>query len=417
MTKIKLAVLFGGRACEHDVSIVTALQCMNAVDASQYDVIPVYIARDSAWYTGEKLRKIEFLRSFRPDADGVARVYPDVTAGSGALMGIQRRKGLLGGDTLTILARIDVALLAFHGSNGEDGAVQGLLELMNVPYTSSGLVGSAVGMDKIAMRQLFRGCGFPVLDAVWFTRAEWEKDTAAILARIEKALRYPVFVKPANLGSSIGISRAADEAALREAIAVALSYDRRVLVETGVQNPVEVNCSVMGFDTDITPSVLEMPVGWEEFLTFDEKYLRGSGTKGSKGGSPAPAGKAAGMESLRRRIPAPVGDEKTARIQRLSADIFRALDCKGVVRIDYLIDGDDVYVGEINTIPGSLSFYLWEPTGLPYAKLIDRLVEMAYRAHAEKNRCVFAFDSTILSKVTTGTKGVGKGGGNTAPRQ
>ncbi len=401
MEKIRLAVLFGGRACEHDVSIISALQCMDAIDASQYDIVPVYIARDGAWYTGQPLRRLDFVRAFQPGAPGVTRVYPDVTAGSGALLAIERKKGLLGGgDSLTVAARIDVALLAFHGMNGEDGAVQGLLELMNVPYTSSGLLGSAVGMDKIAMRQLFRGCGFPVLDDMWFTRAEWGKGADAVIARVEGALRYPVFVKPANLGSSIGISRAGDRDALREAIEVALSYDRRVIVEKGIESPVEVNCSVLGFDDDVTPSVLEMPVSWKEFLTFDEKYLRGG--KGAKGESAKGAG---GMESLTRRIPAPIGDEKTARIQSLAADIFRVLDCKGVVRIDFMLDGDEVYVGEINTIPGSLSFYLWEPMGVPYPKLVEKMVEFAYRAHAEKNRSVFAFDSSILQKVNLGTKG------------
>jgi len=396
MAKLRLAVLFGGRACEHDVSIVTALQCMDAVNGEQYEVIPVYVARDGAWYSGDPLRKMSFMRDFKPDAPGVTRVYPDVTSGSGALLAIKRKKGLFGrGDTLAVAARMDVALLCFHGLHGEDGGVQGLLELMNVPYTSSGLVGSAVGMDKIAMRKLFRGCGFPVLEDVWFTHDEWERDADAIIARIEAALTYPVFVKPANLGSSIGISRAETAEALREAILVALAYDRRVIVETGVKDPVEVNCSVLGFDRDVEASVCEMPVRWEEFLTFDEKYLRGG--KGVKGG---------GMETLQRQIPAPIGEEKTQRIQALSKEIFRVLDCKGVVRIDYLIDGETLYVGEINTIPGSLAFYLWEPGGVPYSQLVDRMVELAFRAHGEKNRAVFAYDSSILRSVSLGTKGI-----------
>ncbi|MDL2318954.1 D-alanine--D-alanine ligase [Eubacteriales bacterium OttesenSCG-928-A19] len=397
MAKLKLAVLFGGRACEHDVSVVTALQCMEAVDTEQYDLIPVYIARDGAWYTGEPLRKLDFVRRFRPEADGVLRVYPDVTSGSGALLAIERRKGLFrGGDSLVVAARMDVALLAFHGMNGEDGSVQGLLELMNVPYTSSGLVGSAVGMDKIAMRGLFRGCGFPVLESAWLSRDEWERDNEAILTRMESSLTYPMFVKPANLGSSIGISRAQDRASLREAIEVALSYDRRVMVERAVEQPVEVNCSVLGFGEDVTASVLEMPVSWEEFLTFDEKYLRGAKGQGSK---------AAGMESLQRKIPAPISEALTTRVQAMAVDIFRILDCKGVVRIDFMLDGDTLYVGEINTIPGSLAFYLWTASGMPYPRLIGRMVELAFRAHAEKNRSVFAYDSGLLGQATLGAKG------------
>lgn len=402
MAKLKLAVLFGSRACEHDVSVVSALQCMDAADPEQYEIIPVYITREGAWYTGEALRQLSFVRDFKPDAPGITRVYPDVTAGSGALLGIERKKSLLGsgGDNLRVVARMDVVLPVLHGMNGEDGTLQGLLELMNIPYTSSGLVGSSVGMDKIAMRQLFRGCGFPVLEDVWFTREQWVRDADAVIRRVTDALPYPVFVKPANLGSSIGISRAENDEALHEAIEVALSYDRRALVERGVSNPTEVNCSVLGFGEDVTASVCEMPLAWEEFLTFDEKYLHGGKNGGGKGA------KAGGMETLRRKIPAPIGDEKTAKIQSLSTEIFRVLDCKGVVRIDYMLDGDEIYVGEINTIPGSLAFYLWEPTGMPYAKLIDRMVEFAYQAHAEKNRSVFSYDSNILRQVVLGAKGV-----------
>ena len=404
MAKIRLAVLFGGRACEHDVSIVSALQCMDAVNAEDYDVIPVYIARDGAWYTGAPLRKLETLRNFDPAKPGITRVYPDVTAGSGALLTIEKKKGLFGGgDELTVAERIDVAMPVLHGMNGEDGTVQGLLELMNVPYTSAGLVGSSVGMDKIAMKQLFRGCGFPIIDYVWLTRDEWEQDAVSVVKRVEENLRYPVYVKPANLGSSIGITRAKDAKALGESIEVALSYDRRVIVETGIENPVEVNCSVLGFDKDVIPSVCEMPTRWDEFLTFDEKYLHGGKNGGGKtGGSKSAAG---GMETLGRKIPAPIGEEKTEEIQKLAVDIFRALDCKGVVRIDFMLDGEKVYVTEINTIPGSLSFYLWEPMGLPYAKLIDKMVELALRAHAEKNRSVFAFDSNLLNQCALGQKG------------
>ena len=185
MAKIRLAVLFGGRACEHDVSIVSALQCMDAVNAEDYDVIPVYIARDGAWYTGAPLRKLETLRNFDPAKPGITRVYPDVTAGSGALLTIEKKKGLFGGgDELTVAERIDVAMPVLHGMNGEDGTVQGLLELMNVPYTSAGLVGSSVGMDKIAMKQLFRGCGFPIIDYVWLTRDEWEQDAVSVVRRV-----------------------------------------------------------------------------------------------------------------------------------------------------------------------------------------------------------------------------------------
>lgn len=411
MARLRLAVIFGGRACEHDVSVVSALQCMAAVDTAQYELIPVYITREGAWYTGEALRKIEFLRDFDPRAQDVIRVYPDVTSGSGALLAMRQKHLLWGKPQLVVEARIDVALPVLHGMNGEDGAVQGLLELMNVPYTSSGLVGSSVGMDKIAMRELFRGCGFPTLESAWLTRDEWEADADAVIARLEGALPYPMFVKPANLGSSIGIARAEDKAALREGVEIALSYDRRVLVERCVADRKEVNCAALGFGADVQASVCEMPLSWEDFLTFEEKYLGGGKTpvKGSSPTKNATPQKAAGMESLKRRIPAPIGEEMTRRVQQLAVDIFRALDCRGVARIDFMLEGENLFVNEINTIPGSLAFYLWEASGMKYPQLIDRMVELAFRAHAEKNRSVFAFDSNLLRQAALGGKGA-KGG-------
>ena len=386
---INLAVVFGSKTCEHDVSIVSGLQAVTAAEKGNYHVVPLYIARDGNWYIGEKLKDVRFYEHFDPAQ--VTRVQPVAEKGKLQLTEYQdAEKLLVFKKAHHVLESIDVVMPVMHGMNGEDGTLQGLLELWNVPYTSAGVLGCAVGMDKIAMKMLFRGCGFPIIDYVWLTRDEWEQDAVSVVRRVEENLRYPVYVKPANLGSSIGITRAKDAKALGEAIEVALSYDRRVIVETGIENSVEVNCSVLGFDKDVTPSVCEMPTRWDEFLTFDEKYLHGGKNGGGKTGGAKNA--AGGMETLGRKIPAPIGEEKTKEIQQLAVEIFRALDCKGVARIDFMLDGEKVYVTEINTIPGSLSFYLWEPMGLPYAKLIDKMVELALRAHAEKNRAVFAFD-------------------------
>jgi len=387
-----MVVLFGSRSCEHDVSIVSAVQWMAAADPEKYNVIPVYISRDGAWYAGQPLRKLETFRPFKGESEFVLRVLPDLTGGTRSLLAYEDRPRLFGSHKPKAVAKIDVAVPIFHGLNGEDGSMQGVLELMNVPYTSSGLVGSAVGMDKIAMKQLFRGCGFPVLTNVWFARGAWDQGPDAILSEIEREIGFPCFVKPANLGSSIGISKARDLETLRHAMEVAFEYDRRVLVEPGVEQPLEINCSAMGFENDVTASVCEMPVSWEDFLTFDEKYI--ANAKGGKGG----------MANLKHQIPAPIGDALTVRIQDLTRDIFRALDCKGVVRVDFLLDrtSEMLYVNEINTIPGSLAFPLWEPMGIPYPKLIDQLVEYAERAHAEKNRASFGFDSTILQSASLG---------------
>lgn len=406
--KLRVAVIYGSRTCEHDVSIVSALQAMDNLDKNEYDVVPVYIARDGQWYTGQLMRNIAFYSAFRPQlVNHVAPVMSD--DGKLTLMPVSSIaphgfKGMikvlmsnmnLGEDTVE---KCDVVLPVMHGMNGEDGTLQGLLELFNVPYTSSGVLGSALGMDKIAMKQFFRGCGLPVVDGMWFSRAEWQENREGVLARVEASCRYPMYVKPANLGSSIGISRATDRESLIKAIETAVEYDRRILVERGIEKPVEINCSALRIKGEVRASLCEMPASWEEFLTFDDKYLRGS-----------KSGKGQGMESLARKVPAPISDELTARIRQMTQQVYRAMDCKGVVRIDYMLDGDDLYINEINIIPGSLAFYLWEPLGISFKDMLDCMIEDAFAAHAEKNRSVFSYDSSILRSVQGGLKGA-KGG-------
>ncbi len=391
--KMQLGVMFGSRTCEHEVSIISAVQMMNAADADKYDIIPIYITKRGEWFTGEKLRDIKSYTPFDAYAKGITRVALDVTAGSGALVAYEPGKGLIKGEKRRVVARLSCVIPVMHGLHGEDGSLQGMLELADIPYASTGVTGSAVGMDKIMMKQCFRGCGFPVLPDCHLLRSAWKQDPEAAYDAVEKALPYPVFVKPANLGSSIGVSRADDRASLADALELAFSYDRRVLVEKGLDRPVEVNCSVLGFDGDVRASVLEMPVTEGNMLGFINKYIAGGGAKG--------------MASLKRVVPAPVGEDMTKRIQSLSVDIFNALDCKGVARIDFMLDRntDELFITEINTIPGSLAFYLWAESGMPYGALIDRLVDCAMTAHREKNENDYAFTSDILSGVTLGTKG------------
>ena len=391
---INLAVLYGSRACEHDVSIVTALQAMDNLDRSKYNVIPVYLAKDGRWFTGQALRDVRFYKAFDEAKVTPCRLSP-AGNGQGLLERWPKKRSLFGG--ADELARVDCCLLAFHGMNGEDGTIQGLLELYDIPFTSSGVLGSAAGMDKIAMKLLYKGAGFPVLDMVWFLREDFQRDRQAQLDRVERAFGYPCFVKPANLGSSIGITKAKDRASLEQAIEVAAGFDKRILVEKGLEKPKEVNCAALGYGGDVRASVCEMPVSWEEFLRFDDKYLHGA--KGAKGSNKAPA--KGGMASLGRQIPAPIPQETTEKIQAITVEMFRLMDLKGVVRVDYLIDQESgqVYVNEVNTIPGSLAFYLWEPLGIPYAKLLDALVEDAFKAREDKNRSSFSFQSAILDKV------------------
>ncbi len=400
MAKIQLGVIFGSRSCEREVAIISAVQLMNHVNPEKYDVIPVYIAPDGRWYTGEALRKVQTFTDFEK-AD-VQQVHLDLTAGSGALTAIKPGKGLFGKPEQVIVARLEVCVIVMHGLNGEDGTLQGLLELANLPYTSTGVAGSAVGMDKIMMKKFFAGCGFPVLPGCWFTAAKYRADPEAAVRKVEAELGWPVYVKPANLGSSIGVSRADDPESFAEAMELAFEYDRRVLVEKGLDKPIELNCSVIGFDGECEASPIEMPISHEETLTFKEKYLAGGGTKSS------------GMASLHRVLPAPIPDERREEIQDLSRRIFTELDCKGVVRIDYMWDRatDKLFITEINTIPGSLAFYLWEAAGVKYSQLIDRMVEIALKAHREKNHRNYSFTSDILKGVVVGTKGAKGAKGN-----
>jgi len=390
--KKQVGVIFGSRSCEREVSIISAVQLMRHADSEKYDIIPVYIDESGNWYTGEVLKDIGSFKPFNPDKKGITKVFPDLSAGSGALLTYVRGTGLFSKDRIEIAARIDVYIIVMHGLHGEDGTIQGLLELANVPYTSTGVAGSALGMDKIMMKQFFRGAGLPVLSGIGVTHSRYLSEPQSVFEEVEKELGYPVFVKPANLGSSIGVSRADDRESLEDSLELAFEYDRRVLIEAGLDKPIELNCSVLGYDEEVEASPIEMPINQDEFLDFKDKYLASGGSKG--------------MGSLHRVLPAPIEDELRDEIQEMSRKIFRMLDCKGVVRIDYMFDpkSGKLYITEINTIPGSLAFYLWENAGVAYTKLIDRMIGYAEKAHEDKNRANYAYTSDILKGVSFGAK-------------
>jgi len=364
------------------------LQVLENADKSKYNAFPVYISRTGEWFIGEPLRDIKTYKNFDPDQKGLTRVFLPSVPGLNGLYaasagGFFSKSGKV--------CSLDCAILAMHGMHGEDGTLQGLFELADIPYSSSGVTGSALGMDKIVMKGIFRSMGLPVLPGKYFYRSEWKKDPEKVLNEAIE-LGFPLFVKPANLGSSIGIGKAHDRESLHHAMEVAAGYDRRILVEKGIEKPVEINCACLGYAGETMPSLCEQPASWQEFLTFEDKYTRGEGSKG--------------MKSLSRRIPAPIGEELTSRIQDMTCEIFRFFECKGVVRIDYMLDSGlgEVYVNEINTIPGSFAFYLYEPMGIKFKQLIDKLVEFAYKAMEEKQSSGFAFDSEILEKAMRGSK-------------
>lgn len=398
--KLSIAVVFGGRTCEHEVSIISGLQAAAALNPENYDVTRVYIAPDGAWYVGDKLNDIAFYKNFDPAQ--VTHVFPAGDNGKLKLIAeeVPTKKvlGIFGGSNggLHAIKECEVVMPVMHGLNGEDGTLQGMLELFNVPYTSAGVMGCAIGMDKVACKQVLHDIGLPVLPGHFVERDRWYQHPEECMDEIEKLLPYPMYVKPANLGSSIGITRADDRMGLENAMDVAASYDRRILIEQGVDQLIEVNCSVVGYGNDVRTSVLEMPVTQGKgFLTFQEKYLNNAGSKGSQG-----------MKSASRVIPAPIGDELTEQIKEMAVKAFRALDLKGVVRIDFIIDGatNKCYINEPNVIPGSLAFYLWEPVGLKFSDLLDKMVEDAFKASADKNRSVFSYKSVILDKMN-GSKG------------
>ena len=391
--KKQIGVIFGSRSCEREVSIISAVQLMRHIDRDKYDVIPVYIDENGNWYTGEKLTDINCYKPFRSERKDIIRVFPDLTSRSGALLTVRKGSGLLGREKTEIAARVDVYIIVMHGLNGEDGTLQGLMELANVAYTSTGVAGSALGMDKIMMKQFFKGADLPVLPGIWFTRSAFIKDRDTVLNRVKNEIGFPVFVKPANLGSSIGVSRADNPEQLADSLELAFEYDRRVLIEKGLDKPIELNCSVLGYDDEIIASPIEMPINSDEFLDFKDKYLASGGSKG--------------MASLRRILPAPIENELKEEIQETSRKIFRLLDCKGVVRIDYMYDraSEHTYITEINTIPGSLAFYLWENAGIAYSDLIDRMIQYAEKAFEDKNMANYAYSSDILKGVSFGAKG------------
>lgn len=386
-----IGVIYGSRTCEHDVSIISALQAAQALDTKNYNITYIYIGREGTWYTGEALADVKFYEHF--DAARLTRVLPAGENGKLVLYHLPEKKKLFGGAAAERVAVLDVVMPVLHGLNGEDGTLQGMLELFDVPYTSAGVMGSAVGMDKITMKLLFKGCGFPVIEGVWFDRGRWSRERDGVMDECEDKLGFPLIVKPANLGSSIGINIAHDRNQLEDAIETAAAYDHRILVEKAVSPLREVNCSVLGYGDHVETSELEMPVTQEEFLTFPGKYLRNA-----KG--------AGGMASQVRLIPAPISEQAAQTVRDLAVRAFRAMDLKGVVRIDFILDeNENVFINEANTIPGSLAFYLWEPKGVSFSALLDGMVECAFSAWADRKASVFSHDSTLLANIVHGSKG------------
>ena len=388
--KIKLGVLFGGISVEHEVSIITAIQAIKNIDKNKYEIIPIYIAKDGKWYTGNMLTDIDIYS----DLDLMKRYAKEVVLYNkeGRFL-LQSKSGIF----KRVVAEIDMAFPIMHGTNGEDGALQGYLETIGIPYSESGVYASVVGQDKVFMKQIFAANDVSVVKYEWFFDTDYLNDKDKIIKSIEK-IGYPVIVKPATLGSSVGIQVAHDILELQDAIVDAIKYDNKILVEEMIQDLKEVNISVLGNYEHQELSVIEEVGSKNELLTYEDKYVGGgkSGKFQSKG-----------MASAKRIIPAKINDEVANKVRELAAHAFKSLNSNGVVRIDFLIDTktSSVYVNEINSIPGSLSFYLWEKTNMKYPELLDEIINLGIMSHKKKKEKTFTFDTNILSGFN-GLKGV-----------
>lgn len=403
--KLTIGVIFGSRSVEHDVSVVTATQVLKALNASRYNIVPIYITRDGRWFTGDNLNQVRnFLIDDIADLNGTeATALSPSTAFQGLIT-----PPLSGRMHKNTLQAIDVFFPVVHGSHGEDGTLQGLFELVNLPYVGTGVMSSAIANDKGMTKLVLKAQGIPVVEqSLTFSRREWMENRADILQKIESEVGYPAFVKPLTLGSSIGIARVNTSDKIGLYIDIALNMDTHVLVEKGIvgDNIVEINCAVMGNDT-IRASALEQPIigkapdidpnhfdDLESFLNFKEKYMKQAGK---------------GMKGQDRMLPAPLGDEMTANMKQTAIETFKAIRGRGTARIDFLANPDtgEYWVNEINTMPGSLAFYLWEPEGLSASDVCDELIMLAREAHANKLQTTFDYQSGLLELAATrGSKG------------
>ena len=390
--KTNIGVFFGGRSTEHEISVISASQAMSAINKEKYNVTPIYISKSGKWYTGAALLDLANYRDTKSLIAKTEEVYMRAHYGDYNLYRV--KKPLFGSD---VVAKLDVVIPVLHGSNGEDGIFEGILESIGIPFAGCNTFSSANGMDKISMKMIMQACNIPVVDYVWFTDKQWFAQRDAIIADIEGKLGYPVIVKPANLGSSVGIGRATSREQLVEKIDEAEVYSTRLIVEHMVEDLQEINCSVLGDCDEYQTSVLVEPIKSGEILSYQDKYMGGS--KGAKG-----------MQASQKRIPAELPDDVTKRIQFLAGETFRVLSCHGVSRVDVIRDrsNGEIYVNEINTIPGSLSFYLWEATGIRFDQLMDRLVELALKRKRESANKTVSYDQNIFS-MGGGVKGGIKG--------
>lgn len=392
--KIRIALIFGGRSVEHEVSVISALQAMANMDKDRYEIYPVYMTKENEFYYGEKTGDIEAYRHIPSLISSSARVVLINEKNRFYLVNYPGKRF----GTKTKL-EVDIAFPVVHGTNVEDGTLMGYLKTIGIPFVGCDVTPAAVGMDKYLQKTAFEYNGIPVLKCLRFSLADY-RDMDSLAKKAEEGLGYPVIVKPVNSGSSVGIMVADNRQGLVRAVDNAFLFTNSILIERAVKNLREINCSVLGDAEDAKASPCEEPFHTDEILSYEDKYL--SGGKGSKSKTGPAASGSKGMASLQRKIPADIPEELSKRIRELSLKAFRVLDCSGVVRFDFILDEDskELFLNEINTIPGSLSFYLWEADGMSYKDLLDRLIDLALKRARNDRRVNFSFETNLLDKAS-----------------
>ena len=397
--KLNIEVFFGGESVEHEVSIISAHQAIEALDKNKYNVIPVYVSKERKLYVSDLLKDMSNYKDLKHLISQCTQV--SIASEDNRVVIRPVKPSLFGPKEL---GTIDVAIPVMHGTNGEDGTIQGFFEMLKVPYAGCDLYGAAIGQDKVLQKNVLSDNNLPITNWFWVYGSEMDTRQSEILDKVHRLI-YPVIIKPARTGSSVGISIAHNDEEYLACFDEARQYDEKIITEKVVKPMREINCSVVGDSYSCVASVLEevSSVSQDELLSFSDKYLGGSKSTKSEGSK--------GMASTARIVPAPLTDEQTRLIQQLAKETFRVLGTSGVCRIDFLMDADTkkVYVNEINTIPGSLAFYLWQAAGVSFSELMDKLVELALDRERRRSKMTFSYETNILSNFSASSAKGSKG--------
>lgn len=379
-----VGVFFGSRSPEHDVSIITAQFIIAGLKGMGYTVTPVYIGRNGSWYVSDSLGDIKMFQTDN-DLSRLDNYVLDLEESRGKM--VLEKKGLFGKKIV-----INLAFPAFHGQNGEDGTMQGLFEVLNMPYIGCDVASSAITMDKALTKEFYQGNNIETAPFITFTSNDWNKNEKELTNQIKSKLAFPIFVKPARLGSSIGITKVNNDAELIEAINVALHYDDKIVVEEGIKNLADLTCAVLG-GNEPQASLIQESLFDATFFNYEEKYLNGGGSQ-------------LGKAKHNLVIPAQINPEDTKKIEELSIRIYKLLGCWGTARVDYLYDRETrkIYANEINPLPGTLYHHLWKASGIEFPELLQKLIDLALERHKEKGKLLSTFNSSILKKLNLANK-------------